>query len=788
MKNAVYFCLAYGLLPGSWPAAWAQAGEAGASRLDEVIVTAQRREESLQDAPLNVTAVTARALEAQGASSFAEATSLLPNTQVYTRGGPRVNISMRGISLFDFSPGSEPPVAVHINGGYLSQMTSLNGLFHDIERIEALPGPQGTLYGRNAAAGVINIVTNRPQQEFGGSALLEYGNYDRIRVNGMLNVPVTAQLAIRGAFTVDRRDGYYETGQSDADLSGGRLSALWQGERATLYVVGDYTDIGGKGWGTSCSPAMSIYRQAGPLCTLPSDPFDNAALFPTAARSPPSGDGTARADFNDVSIQTWGVVVDWSYDLDFAKFTAIYQHRDSDEDTISAGRGLQNPAVFGGIRFRFGSELDSLELRLSSRATAPLQWQAGVFTYRKDSPALGIFGPTFLAALGPPATYDPMQTAFMSTPVPPTPIFTAGQAVHTESETRDAHAGFAQLTWTPVDALRLTLGLRYSKDETRFPGAYAAFRCADTAPPVFPGTAVATGCSPATTGEEFTANNPLAPTTLYTRLIPGRAPGDQSASWDSWDYRAGIAYDLSPDSMIYANVATGFRSGALFLLNTAPYEPEDVISYEVGWKNQLLDGRAIFNISAYYTDYESYVQIINNSNLPAPLAYNIKAVELYGLDVQSAWLITPDTQLALNVEYISTEIQDPAARLVRNISPTPVPNFISESIDGYELPAVPNLRAIGTLEHTIRLGSGGTVVPRVQLSYEGSRYHSLSKVERNLQGSFVLTDLQLTYRSASERFHATLYGNNLTDERVMIGEGIDYRAPRTYGVRVGMNF
>jgi hypothetical protein len=205
------------------------------AKLEEVVVTASKRQELLSKTPIAVSAITARSLDQQGITSTAGLTASVPNLQMSTQGQGSLVISIRGISSNNVTELGNPAVAFHIDGVYEPRPEGINQFLADIDRIEVLRGPQGTLYGRNATAGSINVLTATPEQKFAARADISYGNYDDLLTRGVLNIPVIGGLALRLALFREKNDGYTDTHNSVVrnynlmDEYGGRLTALWSG-------------------------------------------------------------------------------------------------------------------------------------------------------------------------------------------------------------------------------------------------------------------------------------------------------------------------------------------------------------------------------------------------------------------------------------------------------------------------------------------------------------------------------------------------------------------------------
>src|SRR6202046_3211750 len=198
----------------------------GAAELTEIVVTAQRRTEDLQKTPLAITAVSAAALDAQGIVNPVGLQDLVPSLNIVERGGTGTNSAIRGLVTDTTAPQGGPSVAVNVDDIFVARTQATNANFYDINRIEVLRGPQGTLYGKNSTAGAVNIITNNPGDTFAANAAVETGNYGTINTSEMVNLPITDTLAVRGAFQTVKHDGYI--GQlDDADSYAARVKVLY---------------------------------------------------------------------------------------------------------------------------------------------------------------------------------------------------------------------------------------------------------------------------------------------------------------------------------------------------------------------------------------------------------------------------------------------------------------------------------------------------------------------------------------------------------------------------------
>jgi iron complex outermembrane receptor protein len=745
MKFLLLSTSAFVAIAAAQPAA-AQTTAAGADNsggIAEVVVTAQRREETLQRAPVTVTAVGADALAKQNVTDFQSLSTLLPNTEVGVTGGARVQIAVRGIRNNDFSPGAEAPVAVHIDGSYIPRMTGLSGLFYDIARVESLPGPQGTLYGRNAAAGAVNIITNHPVNEYQGAAEAEIGNYGMLRAFAMANVPLGDTLAIRAAFQHLSHDPYNKAGGDDAKQDSARLQALWKSGPAKLLLSADYTVIGGRG-------TMDNDLKA-------ADPYDSRAIY--GAGVPKDG----------IDTKQLGLMAQFDYDLNFATFTAQATDRTSLEHSYTVGN-----AELSYLQFKSRAKIG--EVRLTSNGSKPISWVVGAFGFDEKQPSYGVVGANAASPYG--------QTGNCGVAVP------CGNWLPQLDLRTQSYAFFGQATWTPIDPLHITGGLRYSHDKKDYA---SAFLCQ------IPSNAGHTG---------FALRCLTPPLSLGTG-----SPADSGST----DYKLGASYDVTPDSLLYANYSTGYRAGGSFISPFNPtYGPEHIKNYELGWKNQFFNHRLVVNLDAYKEDYQDFIftYTVQGDIVPVPGVFvpftiaqadNLGKVSIKGADVNATWLATPDDLFNFGAEWIHTEIGKATLRCgappARDNGPCVALAFTSPQ--GKALPNTPEWRLTGGYEHTFRIEGGATVVPRVQMHAESGRWMDITHAVGTRQAAYTKSDASITYTAPGKVWDLSAYVQNIEDKAVFLNAGpangahpvqfpsgidVNYRAPRTFGLKFGAHF
>jgi iron complex outermembrane receptor protein len=385
------------------------------TELEEITVTATRREASLQNTPAAISTATGAELQAIGVTDVQGLDALVPSAQ-FTTLRQQTLIYMRGIGQSLSAPNADPAIAVNVNDVYIPAEMS-GSAFYDLDRVEVLPGPQGTLYGRNAAGGVVNVITKRPGHDFGGDATIEAGNYGEVNATAAMDLPVTDDLAFRLAGNRNRHDGYFSNGAMDRDTTSGRLSGLYSPDDATsIYLVGSFSHDGGIGLADQNNPPL------GGNWYLPFNPKDNNI-------------------FNEANTTTASLQANHRFD-NGAELTYLagYDHLDGANNVeFLLGLTPTDPATVLGLTH---SRLVTQEARLSGK-WGPVDWLTGLYYYNGD-------------------------VYFSTNSVIAEPVHILNGPFNQKS---DGYAAFMQGELALNDRTKLTSGLRYSNDSKDFTGS-----------------------------------------------------------------------------------------------------------------------------------------------------------------------------------------------------------------------------------------------------------------------------------------------------------------------------
>ncbi len=755
------------LLVGSaaWPhVASAQTPPAvrgGPPALAEVVVTAERREQNLQRTAVAVTAVTGQQLAQRDIVNMDQLSQAVPALQAQQGTGPYTSVIVRGITTAVVNVFGDPSVAVNMDGVYLARPTSLHGLFYDLDRVEVLKGPQGTLYGRNATGGAVNLVSRQPAYSLGGDLMAEYGSYNQLVTSGDLNVPLAKDLAARIAFQTVRHDGYFSDGTGDEDQQAVRVSLRADPtESLKLLLRADYARENDRGQGATayCSAASPApVNSAGALCPVTGGFYGpspwTSIVTQSPAVTPPGLVPLPNTAFN--KGDHWGVSQETDWKVIGGTLTFIPAFRSDDVDYLS-------PVAGGMIRETEHSHQTSAELRFASNTDQPLRYILG--------------GYLFNGATSGNAVYD-AQTAGVN------PV----QALDVSDFT---YAVFGQATWSVTSSLRLVGGLRYTYERKKTNSQNAIYTY-------------------------FTPQAaPLVPTTAFQVF---GFPTVGSKAWDQTNWKAGFEFDLASKSLLYANVSTGFKAGGFFF-NPIPgagntYDPEKVTAYTVGLKNRFLDDRAQLNLEAFDMEYsgQQIATLLFAQLGPALIPYfpnqNAGKARIRGGEAEAQFLATPNTLLSADVQYIDAKYK---TLVYQSGVPAPVcpsafvppPNGPVFSIDCSGRPELmtPKWTINLAAEQTFPLPGGGDLVLGVNTRHETARYTNLSYAPFTVAPSYWRTNATLTYNTPDRRLSITGYINNIENkaEPEGIGTGLNFptipllpvtlKPPRTFGVRVGAHF
>ncbi len=693
----------------------------------DIVVTAQKREGRLQDIPIAVSAIGSDEIDRRAVLSVSDLPALVPGVSVAQHAGYN-RLFIRGIGLTSISNGQDPSVSFQVDGVVIGRPSAQLAAFFDIERIEVLRGPQGTLYGRNATGGSVNLITRRPTRDPSGYLDISYGNYDRLELSGAISGPLAKDSDVRARFAFQRvtRDGYGRNVTLNEEIDNQRSFAMRGtieadlAENVDLAITADYAR---EKDGNYAFHGFGPYRSDVPL---PGLLIGGTTLI------------GSRDIASEVPIRNnrkfWGLSGTIGIDLgDSVRLQSITGYRNSmrsntnDPETTSSP--IFAPTVSSEHAKQFSQELQFLY------DSERVKGVVGLFYYDEDLAAeLDLAFPFVGSLLGfPDADFHEDGTVRIK-----------------------SYAAFTEWTVEPIDRVRLTAGLRYSKEKRDSLGTFTIF-------------------------------NFLPPPNGANRVIPI----DIGRSWDAFTPKFGIDYRPNDNLMLYASATRGFKSGVLLAGNpNPPVNPETIWAYEAGFKSTLADRRVQFNASAFYYDFTNLQvnKVVGNSIVTE----NAASARTKGFEVE--FRAQPAEGIALNADLTFLD-----AKFQSFMTGHPArPELGQLDLSGNRLVNAPKWAFNAGAEFDLPVGLPGRLSLRGDMAYSSRVYFTEFNELSTSQKGVATVDVSLLYESDSG-WRASLFAKNIGNEKIAsnlfvaamaTGYAINggFKAPRTYGVRVGYSF
>jgi iron complex outermembrane receptor protein len=692
--------------------------------LEEVIVTARKREESIQDIPVSVTAI-GRELREASLRRIDDIQSFTPNVYIRNTSGipGGAAISIRGVSYQETDKSLDPSIGVIMDGLYLG--TSSGALLQnfDTQRIEVLRGPQGTLHGKNTTGGVLNIIRNDVTMDWGGQFSATFGDDDdREDFKGVLNIPIIKdQLGVKLFAASIESDGWIENTTLNEDVGGddkltyGFATKWAPTEDFDIKFHYEYhedkTDTGA--WANVNQPGDLTCDMQGILWAVGCEASDTG--------SDEDHSSSDRRNKNDSEYDTYILTMNW--DLGPVLLTSITGQRDMDEHWLQGFDA--SPANMLYLDYFNDWEQFSQELRVTSQFSETFQFVAGLYYWDVDCDQRWDVGELnyVLEILGIPQGDPPFSLT-------PTSVGTNGQQQETTS-----YAAFASVDWNITDKLTLNIGGRYTYEEKDFAGG-------NSGPHAFYDPAAGETDPP---------------------LILSYYDDD----WSEFTPKVGFQYQYSEDMMVFGSYSEGFKSGGFFGrqadFNIDPtYEPEYVTNWELGMKSTWLDGRMIFNPTVFFNDYEDKQEEVlipvNLSNV-ATVVRNASTLEIFGFELELQFQVTEAWNIRASYGYLDAEYDDFVADITGD-------GIVTDNSD---------LDPRNTPENSIGLNTTYTIPigPGELIGFASYRWRDEIEVIANNDPLGHLDDtdnldLTLSYIWGDGRYRLTAYGRNVTDERERI--------------------
>ncbi len=708
-------CLGAGLLVLSGQSDGVYAQE---NTLDEIIVTAEKRAADVQKVGISISAFTGELLDTFGTRDIVELSRFVPNLQIGSETSD-LKVMLRGVGSDNLEAFSDPGVALHIDGVYQARPSGGNYLFYDMERVEVLRGPQGTLYGRNATGGAMNFISNKPKNEFDAAIDVGAGEEDWQRVRGMINVPILGEtLMFRGAGTYEERDGFQDnliaggTEGNDLDDTTLRAQLMWQPtDKASVLFAARYLDKDGIG------PVRK--RTATPGADTVS-PDGIPANCPDCGFVPiPSDVRTVYKDTREsFDLETDSLSITLDYDFGPVVLTAIGSDQSTDLDLLQDADQSPLPnGVPGGTtdtaKVTQDADQKTLEVRLTSAGEGPWEWLAGAYYLDEDSKQNTVInrGPT-----APPAVNI--------------------NVLH-DVEANSA-AAFGQVSYSLNDQFKFTGGLRYTYDEKDAVG----------------GTVVTIIFVPG-----------------IVEIVNGSQDFTPDDDWDHVTWKLGADWFIDDDTMAYGSVSTGFKAGGFNfgVAGVESYDPEEITAFEIGIKTRFAEDRMQLNGALFYYDYEDLqvFQVVDQTIV----VRNAAEADIYGAELEFVAVPIDPLQIDISVGLLSTEYKNfvlPSNLFLDPPAPPDAAQPTDVDVSGNQLINAPNWSGHIGVQYTFGLERFGELTARVQGYFTDDIYlRALNLEPYDVQEDYTTWDAKLIWESPERHWRAEAFIYNFNDEDVI---------------------
>lgn len=719
--------------------------------LEEIMVTARKRAESLQDAPIAITAFTAENLDARGLNDLSEIGNHTPNlvfdfTSQINPTSSAASIYIRGIGQADWTLPSDPGVGLYVDGVYVAR--SVGGVLDllEVETVEVLKGPQGTLFGRNTIGGAISITTRKPGDEYEGKVSVAGGKFNRINVRGYLNIPVSETFAFSIAGSRKKANGYVKNlipgapDLGDEDVWAGRVAARWNpSDRLEVNISVDATrerennapNVHPKVFEDSFLGAVYNGVDLGfpfpdelrpnfipdPVCSDFSDPsrLNNSTCFNNFyavdfSDNPYLTSATFVSNVDVVNqlgsrpaeaaadLDLFGISMTIDYDIsDTIQLTSISAYREVDGFWVRDEDGT--PIEIVSTVNDFTQDQFTQELQLKEQTQdGRMNWLIGGFYFTEDGCHLDLVY-LYIEAL------------------------TSGGCIDAES-----YAAFGQATYDVTDQLSATFGIRYTDDDKTY------------------------------TADSISLLSGFFGFPFGTRILPTEPQGNPN---DEVDFHGSLAYRWTEDFMTYASYSESFK-GVTFTQRVFPPRPdvptassESAQSYEIGFKSSLADNRVRLNAAAFYTDYTDIQVNVLEPGSAGDTVQNAAGGEIKGFEIELTAVPNPQWLIEGGIGYLDAKYTnvDPIATQITTDS-----RFVN----------TPEFSANLGIAYTAEIANGWTATPRVDYSYISKIFNDGLNTTALIQPGVSLIDASLRFINEDNGWTLALEGHNLTDKLVRV--------------------
>jgi len=709
-SSRLTIALATGIACFSWARALpAYGAEAASDVLEEVVVTAQKRVQKAQDVGITLNAFSGDKLAELGAVDVPDIAKLTPGVGVSgSFAGQNVMFSIRGITQQDFQAHAESPVAVYIDEGYLAA-NNVSGIgLLDVERVEVLKGPQGTLFGRNATGGLVSITTRKPTKDFSATASVSFGSYSSVGAQAAIGGPLSDRVQARLAVAYDKNDGWVENiNPNGGDLGGKKTKsarlhvAVQPTDSLDLLFTGYFSDTD-QSWGPyMVMSTRSVVQNGMPNAIIVNEPTQFAGTDPFTGQpyvpQPASDAEHLRVDANHAqSSGSYNKIGGGTFRLNY-----------------DLGAGGQITAITDYKKLRYYLALDddaTSQTYFDTNTWAKIENWSQELRYFRD------FGGTRLTAGGYYLHIDASETDLQR------PFFLGVQVSSPFRLKTNSYSGFVQAEHSLTDKVTLVGGFRATKEEKNFS---------------YDGNV-----------QDFDGNF----------LVDARSYRGSLSGW-LYSGKAQIEYRPLKDVLLFAGYSRGTKAGSFnapFAGGATPpdaeiqYKPEKLDSYELGAKTTILDGHATLNGSVFYYDYKDYqaFKFVNFSTVVTNNPATIKGVE-FDFNVRPV----AGLEFMVGVSMLDAKVKDVA-----------LSNSLASAVATRMPPYTSKFTGFASARYEIPVPFGKLSV-QADVSHVGKSYISLTNFDATERDPYTLVGARLAWQSLDSKWEVAAFGRNLTDER-----------------------
>ena len=733
---------------------------------EEVVVTARQREERAQTVPIPITALSAEQLVTRNLMEVRDLEKLSPNTSIdYSAvNGNAIQVFIRGIGQTNWAATQDPKIGMYVDGVYFSRPQGALVDFNDVERVEVLRGPQGTLFGRNTTAGLIHIINNRPSTDgFESDITLGAGNDGQSNYGLVVNAPLSENWAARLALSGQQADGvminsFTGKDRGNEDSTNARFALRYQGDKLdaqlsyTNFEADERGPLGSCTWHATDDPFVALGR--GGVLSL-------ATIFGTFSSVRENCIGTTR----DVSIDTTNdeniradvdnVVLNLSYDFGSLTLDSITSKRDIEHFSGTWGWVMGNGPGSNMLEIlnNYGdTEAMSQEIRLSGVSDS-VEWMVGAYWFEEETDE-SLDVPLFRDVMAPDPAVWPLFYAPDGAGGTLGAAALGAQLYGSRSQTYDVtnenQAFFAEVTFSLNEKWDLTVGARRTNDDRDFTRIQTLFNGQPDAFYFCPGMPVVE----------------LAPGVVAA----GSDRCRQTVSYRKTTPRVIASYQASDDVMFYGSYSLGYSSGG-FNQDTRmrPYLPETADNYEFGMKSDLLDGRMRFNATVFHNEYKNQQLTVGRlvDGQPTADLINAQQATLSGVEIETMARLSDSLTFTATMGYIRGDYDE--FTVMDNVTVVSGDGSLSSQeverdLSDTEFGSGPSYSFDLGLMHDMSLGDSGELMTSIGATFKDATDYTLNNTPSSQQPSYWVVDGRMTWFMANDKTSVSLWVNNLFDK------------------------